>query len=34
MSWICEKSGFVHQFVPDRLVQEARTKADASIEEE
>lgn len=34
MSWICEESGFLHQLVPDRLIDEATQKALAAIEEE
>ncbi len=32
MSWICEKSGYLHQMVPQNLVREAEQKALAAIE--
>jgi hypothetical protein len=34
MSWISEKTGFVHQPVPKRLIEEAVTKALTAIEED
>lgn len=34
MSWISEKTNFVHQAVPKRMVEEAVAKALASIEED
>jgi 20S proteasome subunit alpha 7 len=32
MSWICEKSGFLHQMVPDNMIRDAEQKALAAIE--
>jgi 20S proteasome subunit alpha 7 len=34
LTWICEKSNFTHQIVPDNLIREAERKAVAAIEEE
>jgi hypothetical protein len=34
MSWISEKTGFMHQAVPRRLIDEAVAKALAAIEED
>jgi hypothetical protein len=34
LSWISEKTGFVHQVVPRALIDDAVTKARASIEED